>query len=137
MHALIMPTTCGENSRAAFRALSVRTTQREFEGGDNSRCGEISRKYGIYVTVQGMSSLCSLIPFRLSHLLVMHLLYCALQIYLALYANLFNWKFYAVDTLRRGRLDHQCYVHALLSALSLGARAHPCDYVNQLAKETR
>ena len=40
-------TTCGENSRAAFSALSVRTTRRDFKGGDNSRCGEISRKYGI------------------------------------------------------------------------------------------
>ena len=26
-------------------ALSDRTTRRDFEGGDNSRCGEISRKY--------------------------------------------------------------------------------------------
>ena len=48
MHAIIMTTTtCGENSRAAFSALSVRTTRRDFEGGDNSRCGEILRKYGI------------------------------------------------------------------------------------------
>ena len=31
---------------AARIELSVRITRRDFEGGDNSRCGEISRKYG-------------------------------------------------------------------------------------------
>ena len=53
MHAIIRTpfTTCGENSRAAFSALSFRTTRRDFEGGDNSRCGEISSKYGIYARV--------------------------------------------------------------------------------------
>ena len=42
------PLPCGEISRAAFIGMSSQKRARHFEGGGISRCGKISRKYGMY-----------------------------------------------------------------------------------------
>ena len=95
----------------------------------------------IYIHVKGMSSLRSLIPFRLSHLLynslkhqLMHELNCTLQIHLG-----FNVVGHVA--VLRGRLDHQVHLHMRMrNSVHLGVRAHPdrsCDFVNKLARETR
>ena len=66
-----------------------------------------------------------------------------------LYCNLFNAKFYTVDKFTIGHVaarpaqSAQSPVHLhirMRSSVHLDARAHPdrsCDFVNQLARETR
>ena len=40
------PFPSGKISRVAFLVMVHQEVQRDFEGGDNSRCSEILRKYG-------------------------------------------------------------------------------------------
>ena len=48
MYIAADPLPCGEISRAAFIGMICLKVRRDFKGGDNWRCGEISRKYGNY-----------------------------------------------------------------------------------------
>ena len=52
------PLPRGEISIAAFIGMICLKVRRDFEGGDNSRCGEISRKYGSspFYTLVGLST---------------------------------------------------------------------------------
>ena len=46
LHFCRRPLPCADISRATFIQLSLYLARRHFEGGDNSTCGDISRKYG-------------------------------------------------------------------------------------------
>ena len=49
IYIAVDPLPCGEILRAVFIRMIYLKVWRDFEGGDNSRCGKILRKYSILI----------------------------------------------------------------------------------------